>query len=194
MSHIIIALEAQAFSVKQPTSTFSFFSPPRSDAQFKAARDHLEEELRFTAKMVCRLGSREFWNCLRKPRCFVSDCKCLYFPQRISLYPLLLPLSPCPSWCSATPCRDSCPTPSRACQSMANEPCTRIWSSCLWECRRWLLVQDISFLRAAEPWWVQESQYRFPCMLWFSIFTHCVCVMAKCLVHRKLMHHGRVLH
>ncbi len=46
------ALESQAFYVKQPTSLFSFFSPPRSDAVFKAARDHIEEELRFTAKIV----------------------------------------------------------------------------------------------------------------------------------------------
>ncbi|KAJ3488640.1 hypothetical protein NLI96_g2690 [Meripilus lineatus] len=49
------ATESQAFIVKQPTSMFSFFSPPRSDAVFKAARDHLEEELRFTAKIIANV-------------------------------------------------------------------------------------------------------------------------------------------
>ncbi|KAI0079338.1 Sec1-like protein [Panus rudis PR-1116 ss-1] len=46
------AIEAQAFTVKQPGSFFSLYSPPRNDSAFRPARDHLEEELRFAAKMI----------------------------------------------------------------------------------------------------------------------------------------------
>lgn len=46
------ALESQAFSVKRPGQFFNAFSPPRSDAAFISARSKLEEELRFTSKMV----------------------------------------------------------------------------------------------------------------------------------------------
>ncbi|EKM50683.1 uncharacterized protein PHACADRAFT_264085, partial [Phanerochaete carnosa HHB-10118-sp] len=46
------ALESQAFSVKRPGQFFNAFSPPRSDATFISARSKLEEELRFTSKML----------------------------------------------------------------------------------------------------------------------------------------------
>lgn len=46
------AIESNSFTLKQPESFFSIFSPPRNDAAFKPARDHLEEQLRFSGKMV----------------------------------------------------------------------------------------------------------------------------------------------
>jgi syntaxin-binding protein 1 len=46
------ASEAQTFSLQAPELFFGLYSPPRSDSQFKAARDRLEEELRFAAKVV----------------------------------------------------------------------------------------------------------------------------------------------
>ncbi|GJE98046.1 Sec1 family protein [Phanerochaete sordida] len=46
------ALEAQAFSTKRPAMFFNAFAPPRSDAAFQNARAQLEEELRFTSKML----------------------------------------------------------------------------------------------------------------------------------------------
>jgi syntaxin-binding protein 1 len=46
-------MEAQMFSLQTPELFFSFYSPPRSDMAFKAARARLEEDLRFTSKRVC---------------------------------------------------------------------------------------------------------------------------------------------
>ncbi|KAH9951056.1 Sec1-like protein [Amylocystis lapponica] len=46
------AIEAQAFTVKMPGSFFSMYSPPRSENAFRPARDALEEELKFTSKMI----------------------------------------------------------------------------------------------------------------------------------------------
>ncbi|CAL1714155.1 unnamed protein product [Somion occarium] len=49
------AIESNTFSLKQPGSFFSIYSPPRSDNAFKASRDHLEEELRFSSKMIANV-------------------------------------------------------------------------------------------------------------------------------------------
>ncbi|KAF7795046.1 hypothetical protein EIP86_006190 [Pleurotus ostreatoroseus] len=46
------AIESQAFSLKRPGAFFHMFSPPRSDATFRTAREQLEEELRFASKMI----------------------------------------------------------------------------------------------------------------------------------------------
>ncbi|KAJ7289107.1 Sec1-like snare protein [Mycena rebaudengoi] len=46
------AAEAQTFSLQAPEFFFSMYSPPRSESQYKAARDRLEEELRFVAKVI----------------------------------------------------------------------------------------------------------------------------------------------
>jgi hypothetical protein len=48
----VLAAESQAFSLKRPANFFTMFGPPRNDSAFKAAREQLEEELRFSAKMV----------------------------------------------------------------------------------------------------------------------------------------------
>ncbi|TFK74997.1 Sec1-like snare protein [Pluteus cervinus] len=49
------ALEAQLFSLQDPSLFFSMYSPPRSDASAKAARDRLEEDLRFVSKALTNL-------------------------------------------------------------------------------------------------------------------------------------------
>ncbi|KAH9851922.1 Sec1-like protein [Lenzites betulinus] len=46
------AIEAQAFTLRSPSSFFNIFSPPRSDTSFKPMRDRLDEELRFMSKML----------------------------------------------------------------------------------------------------------------------------------------------
>ncbi|KAJ7509807.1 Sec1-like protein [Mycena galericulata] len=46
------ASEAQTFSMQAPEMFFSMYSPPRSDSQFKPARDRLEEQLRFASKII----------------------------------------------------------------------------------------------------------------------------------------------
>ena len=48
-----VAIEAQAFTVRNPGSFFNLYSPPRSETSFKPMRDRLDEELRFMSKMVC---------------------------------------------------------------------------------------------------------------------------------------------
>lgn len=49
------AIEAQAFTVRNPGAFFNIYSPPRSDTSFKAMRDRLDEELRYMSKMVRRV-------------------------------------------------------------------------------------------------------------------------------------------
>ncbi|KAF8892136.1 Sec1-like snare protein [Infundibulicybe gibba] len=46
------ATEAQTFSIQDPGMFFSIYSPPRSDTAYKAARDRLEEEIRFASKII----------------------------------------------------------------------------------------------------------------------------------------------
>lgn len=46
------ATEAQTFSQQDPSLFFSIYSPPRTEAAHKVARDRLEEDLRFTSKMI----------------------------------------------------------------------------------------------------------------------------------------------
>ncbi|KAG2011621.1 Ras opposite [Coprinopsis cinerea AmutBmut pab1-1] len=46
------ATEAQAFSLQEPGLFFSIYSPPRTEAAFKPARDRLEEDLQFTSKVI----------------------------------------------------------------------------------------------------------------------------------------------
>lgn len=47
-----LAIEAQAFSLKMPEQFFGMFSPARSEGSAKAAKDRLEEDVRFVAKSV----------------------------------------------------------------------------------------------------------------------------------------------
>lgn len=46
------ATEAQTFSLHEPSMFFSMYSPPRSEAAVKSARERLEEDLRFISKIV----------------------------------------------------------------------------------------------------------------------------------------------
>ncbi|KAF8817446.1 Sec1-like snare protein [Phlegmacium glaucopus] len=48
----INAMEAQMFSLQEPSYFFSTYSPPRTDAAYKPARGRLEEDLRFASKMI----------------------------------------------------------------------------------------------------------------------------------------------
>jgi syntaxin-binding protein 1 len=48
-----LAAEAQVFSMKAPELFFSLYSPPKSDNAAKAARDRLEEDIKFASKVVC---------------------------------------------------------------------------------------------------------------------------------------------
>ncbi|ETW79215.1 hypothetical protein HETIRDRAFT_323546 [Heterobasidion irregulare TC 32-1] len=45
-------IEAQAFSLKMPAHFFSMFSPPRNDAAARSSRDRIDEDIRFTAKVI----------------------------------------------------------------------------------------------------------------------------------------------
>ncbi|TFK26209.1 ras opposite [Coprinopsis marcescibilis] len=49
------ASEAQVFSVQDPSLFFSIYSPPRTEAAYKPARDRLEEDLKFTSKIITNL-------------------------------------------------------------------------------------------------------------------------------------------
>ncbi|KAJ7920739.1 Sec1-like snare protein [Mycena leptocephala] len=49
------AAEAQTFSLQAPEFFFGLYSPPRSDSVFKAARARLEEELRFSSKIIANV-------------------------------------------------------------------------------------------------------------------------------------------
>jgi hypothetical protein len=48
----ILAIEAQTFSMQEPGYFFSIYSPPRTEAGYKLARQRLEEDLKFTSKMA----------------------------------------------------------------------------------------------------------------------------------------------
>ena len=47
-----LAIEAHVFSLQEPSHFFSTYTPPRTDAAYKPARTRLEEDLRFTSRMV----------------------------------------------------------------------------------------------------------------------------------------------
>ncbi|KAJ3865846.1 MAG: Sec1-like snare protein [Lentinula lateritia] len=49
------AIEAQAFSVDSPELFFSIYSPPRNENGYRAARDRLEEDIRFTSKVIANV-------------------------------------------------------------------------------------------------------------------------------------------
>ncbi|KAF5377779.1 hypothetical protein D9757_008057 [Collybiopsis confluens] len=46
------AMEARTFSVDTPEQFFSIYSPPRNENGYRAARDRLEEDLRFASKII----------------------------------------------------------------------------------------------------------------------------------------------
>ncbi|EIM86902.1 Sec1-like snare protein [Stereum hirsutum FP-91666 SS1] len=48
-------IEAQAFSLKMPEQFFGMFSPARSEGTAKAAKDRLEEDVRFVAKSIANV-------------------------------------------------------------------------------------------------------------------------------------------
>ncbi|KIM44588.1 hypothetical protein M413DRAFT_442556 [Hebeloma cylindrosporum] len=49
------AIEAQTFSMQEPGYFFSIYSPPRTEAGYKLARQRLEEDLKFTSKMIANV-------------------------------------------------------------------------------------------------------------------------------------------
>ncbi|OSD04764.1 Sec1-like protein [Trametes coccinea BRFM310] len=49
------AVEAQAFTLRNPGSFFNLYSPPRSDTSFKPMRDRLDEELRYMSRMIANV-------------------------------------------------------------------------------------------------------------------------------------------
>ncbi|KAF9047185.1 Sec1-like protein [Hymenopellis radicata] len=49
------ALEAQTFSTQSPEMFFSIYSPPRSENEYRMARDRLDESLRFTSKLISNI-------------------------------------------------------------------------------------------------------------------------------------------
>jgi hypothetical protein len=48
----LLALEAQTFSMNAPEYFFNIYSPPRNESGYQAARNRLEEDLRFASKTV----------------------------------------------------------------------------------------------------------------------------------------------
>ncbi|KAF9525353.1 Sec1-like snare protein [Crepidotus variabilis] len=51
----IHAIEAQAFSLEEPSYFFSMYAPPRTEAGYKPARARLEEDLRFASKKIANI-------------------------------------------------------------------------------------------------------------------------------------------
>lgn len=49
------ATEAQTFSLKTPELFFSLYSPPRSESAARAAKERLEDDLKFASKCVSSL-------------------------------------------------------------------------------------------------------------------------------------------
>jgi syntaxin-binding protein 1 len=82
------AIEAQAFSLQEPSYFFSTYSPPRTESGYKPARARLEEDLRFVSRMVRSLLSSRLTT-LSYPK----DRQCLHHTERIPLYPILYALS-----------------------------------------------------------------------------------------------------
>ncbi|KXN92397.1 Protein transport protein sec1 [Leucoagaricus sp. SymC.cos] len=46
------AIEAQTFTVNEPSFFYSMYSPPRSEGQYRGAKDRLLEDMRFTSRMI----------------------------------------------------------------------------------------------------------------------------------------------
>lgn len=51
-----LAIEAQMFSLQEPSHFFSTYSPPRTEAAYKPGRARLEEDLRFASRMVRKVS------------------------------------------------------------------------------------------------------------------------------------------
>ncbi|KAF9006050.1 Sec1-like snare protein [Cyathus striatus] len=49
------ATEAQTFSIQDPAQFFSIYSPPRSESLHQLARERLEEDLRFNARLIANV-------------------------------------------------------------------------------------------------------------------------------------------
>lgn len=64
------------------------YAPPRTPSIQRAARERLEEDLRFAARCVCPIGHSTI------PRLMISalDCKCLHSDERKSLDTILFTL------------------------------------------------------------------------------------------------------
>ncbi|KAF9647199.1 Sec1-like snare protein [Thelephora ganbajun] len=48
-------IETQAFSLKLPEQFFSLYSPPKTNNAFKGSRERLEEDIKFTSKMIANV-------------------------------------------------------------------------------------------------------------------------------------------
>lgn len=125
------AIEAQAFSVQEPSFFFSMYSPPRTEAAYKLARVRLEEDLRFTSRMV-----RNFlFTVARQVMTMSEDNQCVRVPKRVPIHPLLHAIYTSPSRTIETRCAESPTAAPRGVKSLANQPSKRLRSARLRVCR-----------------------------------------------------------
>lgn len=71
--------------MEEPGLFFSMYSPPRTEASFRPARQRLEDDLRFVSKMVRQCITQRN---VGAKTCEDSECVC--YPERISLCTVLL--------------------------------------------------------------------------------------------------------
>ena len=111
LSTSLLAIEAQAFSLRVPECFFSMYSPVRSDGTARADRDRLMEDIRFVAKSVRPLLSLSFHSFFAHVALtpgVALDRKRVHHAKRISLHPILRPRRPRAPRC-APPAREHAP-------------------------------------------------------------------------------------
>lgn len=72
---LLLAIEAQAFSLRVPECFFSMYSPVRSDATARADRDRLMEDIRFAAKSVRSTQPQPFLSLSLSPLLFFAHAR-----------------------------------------------------------------------------------------------------------------------
>jgi hypothetical protein len=81
------AIEAQTFTINDPSFFYSMYSPPRSEGQYRSAKDRVLEDMRFTSKMVRLLFQTR--NIAHLNSSLPEDSKCLHHVKRISVHSIL---------------------------------------------------------------------------------------------------------
>jgi hypothetical protein len=126
-----LAIEAQAFTVNEPSFFYSMYSPPRSEGQFRGAKDRLVEDMRFTSKMVRSLVVLAFIRELIVVDSIIrrldnKDYKRLHHTQRIPIHPILYADGPPASGPTQTTQFNASTTARRKYRSLANKSRKRL--------------------------------------------------------------------
>lgn len=86
---VLAAIESQAFSLKSPEQFFSLYSPPKTESAFKASRERLEEDIKFTARVVSPSHTPQIDLIAHGHQ----DRQRVHQSERISIHPVLYALS-----------------------------------------------------------------------------------------------------